>query len=152
MPDDKTWYVTFGPDHRLTKGAVTAESVPGRHFLPLGRCYAAFPSETREAAMARVIEVFGPGNWAELYDEDRGRQVVRQHHLGLLFGPYLAATMGAIPLCDCLGLPYAHCAGAHDEDEDEVPRFSDGSRAPDDWSYPDRRPLDDLDENPEETQ
>jgi hypothetical protein len=153
MPDTKTWHVTFGLGHRLYGGSVAADDDHNpQRGMPLGGFYVTLQSENRDAARARVVEVFGPGNWAELYGDLEGRRVIAKHGLVPLLTQDGQDTLGAVSLCDCLGLPYPHCAGAHDDDDDEVPRFSDGSRAPVDWSYPERRPLDDLDENPEETQ
>jgi len=108
----ESWYVTFGSDHVLSGGQV--RDLGGQAGgLPLGKFFAVIPAETAAQARAKVIELFGPGNWCDIYPKDRGREIALKYSLFPLFDRRVTARIAAMPMCGCREPQHPHCPGWH---------------------------------------
>lgn len=115
-PAETQWIVTFGGDHVLRSGEIqlgTADT----GGLPLGKFFVAVRAATREEARAKVIDVFGPGNWCDVYPKDRGWGIIRRFGLLPLFSVPAQGVFGEVPVCGCGSPEHVHGRGWHADQE-----------------------------------
>lgn len=111
------WVVTFGADHVLRGGQVQLAD-PELGGLPLGKFFAVLFAETAAQARARVIDVFGPGNWCDIYPLEEGLEVISpKYGLKPLFTLDAGRALGEVPICLCRTPVYPHGRGWHQDRE-----------------------------------
>jgi len=112
----ESWYVTFGPDHVLRGGQVRQEADPAMGGISLGGFFAVIPADTAAQARAKVIELFGPGNWCEIYPR-KGTLIAMKYELEPLFPPSVTSVIARMPMCGCREPQHPHCPGWHTDVE-----------------------------------
>jgi hypothetical protein len=106
------WIVTFGGDHVLRSGRVQL-AAPELGGLPLGKFCAVILADTAAQARARVIEIFGAGNWCDIYPADKGGEITRRYRLQPLFSVPASLAIGEVQLCGCREPQHPHGLSWH---------------------------------------